>query len=161
MEMSKSDQNAQQMIIRNKKIIDLRRSGMELQDIANEIGLSKSRVGNILIAAGVVIRDRRSSGGSLNERIERIVPFVRNGMSVKEIAEHLQISVETVRKWYRPAEKIVQGERPSPAQLPAAKPKENHNARAALGEAALPVGHPIAVDAMWRGLEKYREPLAF
>jgi hypothetical protein len=32
--------------------------------------------------------------------------------------------------------------------------------RSDLNRDPLPAGHPIAVDAMWRGLEKYREPLA-
>ncbi|MCP1243020.1 hypothetical protein [Acetobacter lambici] len=161
MEMDKSDQAAQRIIARNKKIIALRRAGMTLLDISKEVGLSKGYVGALLIAADVIIHVRRDGGGGvLGERIERIMPFVRKGMSAREISEHLQISVHTLKRWYGPAKKIAQEENPALFQEQATNPEESPNARSALGGAVLPVGHPIAVDAMWCGLEKYREPLA-
>ena len=75
-------------------------------------------------------------------------------MSHEQIAAELRVTVGVVKKWYASAKMLGAAGAPAVQKVAQQEPK-----RSDLNRDPLPVGHPIAVDAMWRGLEKYREPL--
>lgn len=138
---------------RDEKILSLRAKGMTIKSIAEETQWGIWTVKRVL-------RENNALRGGLppsrlNDRIEQILPLVRQGMTKAEVAQHLGLSINTVANWYGAAKRIV-GPIASAVAAPEAKP----DAGVRRDSAPLPVGHPIVVDAMWRGLEKYREPLA-
>ncbi|CEF54591.1 hypothetical protein [Acetobacter ghanensis] len=142
---------------RNKKILALRAKGMTLKAIAEATSSGLSTVKSVVRKTEEP--RRLSPPCSMSEGVERILPLVRKGMTKTAVAQHVGVSINTLANWYGVAKRIAQSENPALFQEPLA-PEEKPSLRAGLGREPLPAGHPIAMDAIWRGLEKYREPLA-
>lgn len=142
---------------RDQNILALRAQGVTLKAIAVTTNASLSTVQRVILKSNGPCG--KFTPRRLNDGVEKILPLVRNGMTKAEVARHIGISINTIANWYGVAKRIAQSENPSPPQESAAT-EEKPNPRAILGGASLPAGHPIAVDAIWSGLEKYREPMA-
>ena len=128
--------------------------GMSNAKIGKSLGLDPNLITKLLREMSL-----SSNGGSgknsFNSRIQCVVRFLKQGLTPEQIAAEMDVKPGALRNWLTPARKIIQGESESASQEPAVNP----TARSMFGEAPLSRNHPIVVDAMWRGLEKYREPL--
>ena len=129
--------------------------GLSNAKIGKALGLDPNLITKLLREMGL-----SSNGGSgkdsFNNRIQSVVRFLKQGLSPEQIAAEMGVKPGALRNWLAPARKIIQSESEDTPPEPAVKP----TARSMFGEAPLSRNHPIVVDAMWRGLEKYREPLA-
>lgn len=130
--------------------------------IAEVVGLSPATVGQYVREMGLIPNQNAGifgaaakSRASFNERIKGVARLIKKGMSHEQIAAELRVTVGVVKKWYASAKMLGADGAPAVQKVAQQEPK-----RSDLNRGPLPVGHPIAVDAMWRGLEKYREPLA-
>lgn len=153
--MEKSSQ-AQIIAARTKKILALHASGLTGCQIAERGDVAPNVVYATLKKHGLTPNGIVQSS-ALSRTRKTIREKNAQGLSNRAIARLLKMSPAGV------AHHIAKmGLRSHAARDEAGitSDKQALSVRLALGNDPLPVGHPIAVDAMWRGLEKYREPLA-
>ncbi|MFT9070291.1 MAG: hypothetical protein ABF446_08340 [Acetobacter orientalis] len=152
--MKKSSQT--QIAARTKKILALHASGLTSGQIAERGDVTPYVVYATLKKHGLTPNGIVQSS-ALSRTRETIREKNAQGLANRAIARLLKISPTAVA--YHIA-KMGLRSHATRDEVGTTSDEQALSARLALGDDPLPVGHPIAVDAMWRGLEKYREPLA-
>jgi transposase-like protein len=79
-------------------ICDRYQAGESLADLAGAFGCVNVRILQILQANGI---DRRKAGPPESEFQPKVLELRSEGLNARQIAERLEISVSTVRKWLR------------------------------------------------------------
>ncbi|WP_156480364.1 hypothetical protein [Acetobacter tropicalis] len=136
-----------------KQAIAMLKQGLKRKEIAY----------NLDISVGVLYRAIKrheaesvmQAGRPRHETIALVADGIRRGLSHRDIARQLGIAQSTVKKNYYKAALALLSDTQKPV-LPAPKPKPTVTARLKLSSEPLPFGHAIPVNAMWRGLERWR-----
>lgn len=139
----------------DKKTLEMHAIGKKNTEIAYALGITVQRVATILKRNGLV-RNVAKGGQremSRRERVEKIASILKNGLNKEEIAKSMRLSPSSLGNWMSEARAI-------------AFPKKSLNEtddhisktqNLPRKDGALIPGHPIAVDAMWHGLERWRD----
>lgn len=145
--------NLRKTNVRTKKdtiplIVPLIQRGLTTQEIANEIGITKHHLTSYYYKDA---KELACPKGKLTQQIlQRIYLLRKSGLSLREIGYHFCMCMESVRQIIRRASSDEpRQESPNSEEMFLIR-KNNGN--------ALPTGHPIVMQGLWRGLEKWRMP---
>lgn len=88
-----------------------------------------------------------------SEKVRRVAEMFKRGLSYDEAAKELGCSRQLIYNYTADAKRLAFPKQSKPAP----KPKAPEPAKRRVGHSdALPIGHSVPTDALWRGLERWR-----
>ncbi|MCP1227944.1 hypothetical protein [Acetobacter fabarum] len=138
-----------------KKILEMHKAGKTNPEMARSLGSNVEKVRAVLKKNGLARHPAKGGQREMSrmERVGKIASLLRKGLNKEEIAKSMRLSTSSLGNWISEARAIAfpKGQRDE-VEVPASRLR--HLPRK---DGALIPGHPIAVDAMWRGLERWRD----
>lgn len=137
------------------EILQMHAIGKTNTEIARALGASVQRVGGVLKRNG--LERNIAKGGkremSRQDRVEKIASLLKEGLNKGQIAKKMRLSVSSLGNWMKEARALAFPKGRCEVALSPTSSAQDLPRR----DGALIPGHPIAVDAMWRGLERWRD----